>query len=222
MTLPEELFSLRDEGFQRFQVRLIPNIDPQRIIGVRTPALRKIAKQMPEKENYLKALPHDYFEEDQIHALILGEEKNFKKAITEVDAFLPHIDNWATCDQLRPKVFAKHREELLPHIRRWLDSGHVYTIRFGIEMLMYHFLDDAFDPEYPQLVASAKHSDYYVRMMVAWYFATALAKRYDAVLPFITEYHLEKWTHNKAIQKAIESYRITQEQKVFLRQYRIK
>lgn len=222
MTIPEQLFSLRNERYQQFQAKLIPNIDAETIIGVRTPDLRKLARQMPEKQVLLNALPHKYFEENQIHALILNEEKDFDHAVTAVEAFLPYIDNWATCDQLRPKVFAKHREELLPYIRLWLDSGHVYTIRFGIEMLMCHFLDDSFDPEYPELVTSVSHSDYYVRMMVAWYFATALSKQYDAVLPFITGYRLERWTHNKAITKAVESYRITSEQKAYLKQFRMK
>lgn len=222
MILNEQLFSLRDPDYQKFQAKLIPNINSDSIIGVRTPELRKLAKQIGDREGFLKALPHTYFEENQLHAFILNDEKDFEKAIADIEAFLPFIDNWATCDQLRPRVFAKNREALLPYIRRWLDSGHVYTIRFGMEMLMCHYLDDHFDLEYPELVASATHEDYYVRMMAAWYFATALAKQYEAVLPYITEQRLEKWTHNKAIQKAVESFRITQEQKAFLKQYRIK
>lgn len=222
MTLTDQIFSLRDEAYQQFQAKLIPNIDAETIIGVRTPDLRKLARQISDKKSFLNTLPHTYFEENQLQALILNEEKDFLTVIHAVDVFLPYIDNWATCDLLRPKVFAKHREELLPYIRRWLNSGHVYTIRFGIEMLMCHFLYDSFDPEYPELVTSVSHSDYYVRMMVAWYFATALAKQYDAVLPYITGYRLERWTHNKAIQKAVESYRITPEQKAYLKQFRMK
>lgn len=222
MSLTERLFSLQDEQYQKFQAKLIPNLDPDSIIGVRTPELRKLAKQMPDKDVFLSSQPHTYFEENQLHALLLNEEKIFSKVIAGVEVFLPFVDNWATCDQLRPKVFAKNREVLLPHILCWLDSDQVYTIRFAMEMLMCHYLDDDFDSEYPAIVASVTHEDYYVRMMVAWYFATALAKQYDAVLPYITECRLDKWTHNKAIQKAVESYRITLEQKDFLKQYRIK
>lgn len=222
MSLPDQIFSLRDEGYRQFQSRLIPNIASDSIIGVRTPELRKLARQMADKERFLASVPHTYFEENQVHALILNEEKDFQCAVREVEAFLPYVDNWATCDQLRPKVFAKHRQELLPYIRSWLNSGRVYTIRFGIEMLMCHYLDDCFDPEYPEMVASVKYDDYYVRMMIAWYFATALAKQYDAVVPFITEHRLDRWTHNKAIQKALESYRITSQQKSFLKQLRMK
>ena len=222
MILKEHLFSLRDEQYRLFLAKLIPNIAPATILGVRTPELRKLAKQIADKGSFLTALPHKYFEENQIHALILNDEKDFEKAVREVEVFLPYVDNWATCDQLRPKVFSKHREKLLPHIRCWLNSEHVYTIRFGIEMLMCHYLDDHYRPEYPALVASVTHEDYYVRMMAAWYFATALAKQHEAVLPYITEHRLGKWTHNKAIQKAVESYRITPEQKNQLKQYRMK
>lgn len=220
--IAERLFALQDEIYRDFQAKLIPNIDPETIIGVRTPALRQLAKEMGEGETFKKELPHRYFEENQLHSFLLGNGKNFEKAAAEVDAFLPYVDNWATCDQLRPKVFHKHRRELLPFIRRWISSGHVYTIRFGIGMLMTHYLDGDFDPEYPAMAASVRHEDYYVKMMVAWYFATALAKQYDAVLPYITEGRLEQWTHNKAIQKAVESHRITPAQKAFLKQYRIK
>jgi len=222
MILQKTLFSLRDTDYQKFQSKLIPNIDAERIIGVRTPELRKLAKQMTDQDIFLKQLPHTYFEENQLHAFLLNEEKNFGKLISQIEAFLPFVYNWATCDQLRPKVFAKNREVLLSCIRRWLNSDHVYTIRFGMEMLMCHYLDDHFNPEFPAWVASVTHEDYYVRMMVAWYFVTALAKQYDAVLPYITEYRLDKWTHNKAIQKATESFQITPSQKKFLRQFRMK
>lgn len=222
MTHQETLFSLQDRNYQQFQQKLIPNIAPERIIGIRTPELRKLAKQIADREAFLQALPHEYFEEDQLHAFLVSDGKNFDKTIAEVNAFLPYVDNWATCDQMTPKVFKKHRTELLPYIRRWIASGHPYTIRFAIKMLMDHFLDNDFDAEYPAMVAAVRHPDYYVRMMAAWYFATALAKQYDAVLPYITEYRLEKWIHNKTIQKAVESYRITAEQKEFLKKYRIK
>lgn len=218
--LLQRLFSLRDAKYQAFQARLIPNIYPKSIIGVRTPQLRALAKEMDR--SFLCNLPHCYFEENQIHAFMLEREKDFRTAVSDVDEFLPYVDNWASCDQLNPKVFKKHRDELLPHIRCWIGSGHTYTIRFGIKMLMDHFLDDAFHAEYPQMVADIHSEEYYVRMMQAWYFATALAKQYDAVAPYIEHYRLEKWTHNKAIQKVVESYRITPEQKEYLKQFRVK
>lgn len=222
MTIRERLFALQDREYQKFQQKLIPNLAPDRIIGVRTPELRKLAKQISDAEGFKKELPHAYFEEDQLHSFLLAEGKDFNKTVEEVEAFLPYVDNWATCDQLTPKVFKKHHRELLTHIRRWLKSDHPYTVRFAMKMLMDHFLDGDFDSEYPELVASVTSEEYYVRMMQAWYFATALAKQCDAALPFITEHRLEKWTHNKAIQKAVESFRITSEQKEILKQYRIK
>lgn len=216
-----ELLVRQDLKYKAFQEKLIPNIDPGTIIGVRTPELRQLAKEMGEGVAFKRALPHRYFEENQLHAFLLEGVKDFQKAIAEVEDFLPYVDNWATCDQLRPRCFKKHRRELLPHIRRWLDSDHVYTIRFGMGMLMCHYLEESFTPEFPELVASVRHDDYYVKMMAAWYFATALAKQYDAVLAYITGYRLESWTHNKTIQKAVESYRITPEQKEFLKKFRI-
>lgn len=216
------LFGLQDLKYRDMQVRIIPNIDPETIIGVRTPDLRRLAREMEDGEAFRKDLPHRYFEENQMHSFLLERGKDFETTVSEVEAFLPYVDNWATCDQLSPKVFKKHRRELLPHIYRWLESDQPYTIRFGIEMLMVHFLDEDFDPVYPELVANIRHEDYYVKMMVAWYFATALAKQYDAVLPYISGYRLEKWTHNKAVQKSVESYRITPEQKECLKQYKIK
>lgn len=222
MTIREQLFALQDREYQKFQQKLIPNLAPDRIIGVRTPELRRLAKQISDAEGFKKELPHAYFEEDQLHSFLLVEGKDFNKTVEEVEAFLPYVDNWATCDQLTPKVFKKRHRELLTHIRRWLKSDHPYTVRFAMKMLMDHFLDGDFDSEYPELVASVTSEEYYVRMMQAWYFATALAKQCDAALPFITEHRLEKWTHNKAIQKAVESFRITSEQKEILKQYRIK
>lgn len=220
--LQRALFALQDTKYRDMQVRIIPNIDPNTIIGVRTPELRRLAKEMEDGDIFKQALPHQYFEENQVHSFLLERGKDFSATVSDVDKFLPYIDNWATCDQLSPKVFKKHRRELLPHIYRWLQSDHPYSIRYGMEMLMVHYLDEDFDAAYPELVANIRHEDYYVKMMVAWYFATALAKQYDAALPYITEYRLEKWTHNKAIQKAVESYRISPEQKEFLKQYRIK
>lgn len=220
--LQKQLFALQDGKYRVFQQNLIPNIAPEIIIGVRTPELRRIAKEMGTGERFLTELPHAYFEENQIHAFLISGEKDFDRAIRATEAFLPYIDNWATCDQFNPKCFKKHRTALLPYIRKWLISDHVYTIRFGIKMLMDHFLDEDFDPAYPAMVAAVAQEDYYVRMMIAWYFATALAKQYDAVLPYLTERRLPNWTHNKAIRKAVESYRISPEQKAYLKQYRIK
>lgn len=215
------LRSVQDLDYRQMMVRLVPNIDPETILGVRTPELRTIAGQLEDRELFCRTLPHRYFEENQLHSLILSQEREFESAVSKVEDFLPFLDNWATCDQLRPRVFARKPSQLLPHIHRWLVSPHPYTIRFAVEMLMCHYLDDAFDPDYPALVAGVHHSDYYVKMMVAWYFATALAKQYDAVVPYITEKRLETWEHNKAIQKAVESRRIPLERKEFLKKYRI-
>lgn len=216
------LFSLQDESFRTFNSRLIPNIAPETIIGVRTPELRRIAKELDDGDEFLRRLPHHYFEENLIHGFLLERERDFGAAIAGVEEFLPYVDNWAVCDQLNPKVFKKRRQELLPYIRRWIASDQVYTIRFAIGMLMRHFLDENFDPDYLQQVAAVRNEDYYVKMMVAWYFATALAKQYDAALPYIIGKHLQPWTHNKAIQKAVESFRISDDQKALLRQYKIR
>lgn len=217
--IQEQLFSLRDEAYRDFQAKLIPNIDQDSIIGVRTPELRMLAREIGA--DFRRELPHRFFEENQLHAFSLERMTDFDAVIGELEAFLPFVDNWATCDQMNPKVFRKHRQELLPHIRRWICSEHPYTIRFGIKLLMDHYLDDDFDPVYLEL-AAVRYEHYYVRMMVAWYFATALAKQYDAARIWIREYRLDKWVHNKTIQKAVESYRITPEQKAYLKQFRIK
>jgi 3-methyladenine DNA glycosylase AlkD len=216
----EELFKLRDGKYRDFQSRLIPTAAPETIIGVRTPELRRFAKELMKRGNispFLEALPHRYFDENQLHAFLLSELKDYGRCLEEVCRFLPYIDNWATCDQLSPKVFARHRGELIEEIRKWIRSGQTYTVRFGIGMLMQHFLDDGFDPVYPEMTVSIRSDEYYVNMMIAWYFATALAKQYEAVLPFLEEKRLAPWTHNKAIQKALESYRIKPEQKAYLR-----
>ncbi len=223
--IQEKLFALQDTKYREFQSKLMPTVDPDTVIGVRTPQLRKLAKEIAkteEKQLLLQGLPHAYFEENQLHAFVIALEKDFERCLAEVERFLPYIDNWATCDQLSPKVFAKHREELLSRIDVWLESDHVYTIRFGIGMLMQHFLNEDFDVKYAERVAGIRSDEYYVNMMTAWYFATALAKQYDAVLPFIENRKMDVWTHNKAIQKAVESYRITQEQKTYLRSLKIK
>lgn len=222
MTIEEKLFSLRDETYGQFQRKLIPNIPRERIIGVRTPALRALAKELGECPKFLRDLPHRYFEENQLHAFLIAGGTSFSQTVAAVETFLPFVDNWATCDQLRPKVFQKHPDELLPYIRRWLASGETYTVRFAIGMLMQHFLDEDFSPEYPEVVASIQSEAYYVRMEQAWYFATALAKQYEAVAPYIEQNRLDRWTHNKTIQKAVESYRITPKQKAYLKKFRRK
>ncbi len=225
MAIREELFDLQDIEYRDFQSKLIPTADSARMIGVRTPELRKLARQKKgsaEAEAFLAALPHAYFDEDQLHAFLISEEKDFGKCLQRTEAFLPYIDNWATCDQFSPKVFAKHLPELDACIRRWIRDEHPYTVRFGIGMRMRYFLDEQFQPEYLEEAASIDREEYYIRMMIAWYFATALAKQYDAALPYIVQQRLPLWTHNKTIQKAVESYRITPEQKEALRSLRRK
>ena len=220
--LPNILRQNREEAYRQMQVRLIPNIAPDTIIGVRTPVLRGIARELEEKAFFLKNLPHSFFEENQIHCFLLEREKDFPLVISEIERFLPCVDNWATCDQLRPRCFQKNRQALLPYIRKWIASDHPYTIRFGIGMLMVHFLDDDFDEAFLELPAKVRSEDYYVRMMIAWYFATALAKQYEAALPYLTGFRLEKWVHNKAIQKAVESYRVPPDHKQVLAGYRLR
>ena len=217
------LFELQDLKFKEFHQKLIPNIDPERVIGVRTPQLRKLAKTMakePDVEKFLKTLPHRWFEENQLHAFIISGTKDYDTCIAQVERFLPYIDNWATCDQLSPKVFKKNKEDLLCHIKEWLKSDRTYTVRFVAGMLMEHYLDEDFDPVYPEMVAAIESDEYYVNMMRAWYFATALAKQYDAVIPYIEERRLDRWTHNKTIQKCVESYRISPEHKEYLKTMR--
>lgn len=216
----EELFANQDSAYRDFQAKLIPTLENGTMIGVRTPKLRKMAKQYAKHEDissFLDALPHTYFDENQLHAFIISERKDFAQCMAELIRFLPFIDNWATCDQLSPKVFKKHRQELLPYINEWLASDHTYTVRFGIGMLMEHFLDEDFNLRYPETVAGLRSEEYYINMMIAWYFATALAKQYETVLPFLENGRLASWTHNKAIQKAAESLRITPEQKTYLK-----
>ena len=220
--LSDVLFKNQDEAYRQMQVRLLPNIAPDTIIGVRTPVLRGIAKEMEDRYHFLKALPHSCFEENQIHCFLLEREKDFGFVISEIERFLPYVDNWATCDQLRPRCFQKNRKALLPYIRKWIASDEPFTIRFGIGMLMVHFLDDGYDKTLLELPASVDSEEYYVRMMIAWFFATALAKQYADALPYITTHRLDKWTHNKTIQKAIESDRVTPEHKIELVSFRLK
>ena len=218
--LREKLFELEDKEYAEFQRKLIPNVAPETIIGVRTPELRKLAKEaakLPGIEEYMKILPHDYFEEYNLHGFLIEGIRDYDRCIEKLNAFLPYVDNWATCDLVSPKVFKKHLPELLGQIRIWMASKRPYTIRFGMEALMRYFLDDAFRSEYLGLAAAIRSEEYYVNMMTAWFFATALAKQYEATIPYIEEQRLDEWTHNKAIQKAIESYRVSDEQKAYLR-----
>ena len=218
----EDLFSMRDESYRAFQAKLIPDVPYDRIIGIRTPALRAYAKRCPDKDAFLETLPHRYFEENNLHGFLLERISDYEACLSQVERFLPYIDNWATCDQLAPKVFARNLEKLLPCIRRWIASEKTYTVRFGLKMLMTHFLDADFSEEYLTLAASVKSGEYYINMMQAWFFATALAKQYESTLPFLAEKRLSPWVHNKTVQKAVESYRITPEQKDYLRALRIK
>lgn len=218
--IKSKLFELQDLEYKAFHSRLMPTISPETIIGVRTPALRKFAREIAKydvAEDFIEDLPHAFYEENNLHGFLVEGIKDFDQCLAEVDRFLPYVDNWATCDMMRPKVFKKNPKGLLPKIEEWMASGETYTVRYGIGMLMTYFLEDEFDAEYVKKVADVESEEYYVKMMVAWYFATALAKQWDAVLPFIENGTLETWTHNKAIQKAIESYRITPEQKGYLR-----
>lgn len=220
-----ELFRLQDLKYREFQSKLIPGLREDEMIGVRTPALRKYARELSKQEGveeFLKGLPHLYFDENQLQAFLISAIKDYDQCIDAVNAFLPYVNNWATCDQLSPKVFKKHKRELLSQVEMWIESEETYTIRFGIGMLMQHYLDEDFCGDYPRMVSEICSDEYYVNMMVAWYFATALAKQYDEVLPYIETGKLQRWTHNKTIQKAIESYRIRPEQKAYLKSLRIK
>ena len=221
----EELFRQQDLKYRDLQVKIIPNVATGSVIGVRTPELRTYAKELLKREDvgvFLHDLPPRFFDENQLHAFIVSGMKDYESCMEEVERFLPYVDNWATTDQMSPKVFKKNRKDLLKHINTWICSGKTYTVRFAIGMLMSHFLDEDFDLAYPETVAKLRSDEYYINMMIAWYFATALAKQYEAILPFIEEKRLDTWTHNKAIQKSVESYRITPEQKEYLKTLKIK
>lgn len=221
----ERLFALRDSGYRDFHAGLVPNLNKEKIIGVRTPALQKLAKELAKDERaaeLLSVLPHEFYEENNLHAFLIAEIKDFDECAAAVSRFLPYVDNWATCDGLSPKVFAENKAKLPPLIDEWMGSSDVYAVRFGMKMLMTHFLDEDFKPEYLSKVAAVKSGEYYINMMAAWYFATALAKQYAAALPLFEEKRLEPWVHNKAIQKAVESLRVTDEHKVYLKTLKIK
>ena len=220
MNIEKALFNLQDKDYRLIQVKTITNINPDTIIGVRTPELRKLAKELYKSNNYeefINDLPHKYFDENQLHAFIISEIKDYDKCLYEFKKFLPYVDNWATCDQSTPKAFSNNRDKLINEIRKWIRSKETYTIRFGISMLMRNYLDDNFKEEYLELVSKIKSDEYYVNMMIAWYFATALAKQYDSTIKYIENNKLDIWVHNKTIQKAVESYRVTDEHKDYLR-----
>lgn len=219
----DKLFALQDEEYKAFQCKLMPTVDPKKVIGVRTPQLRKLSKELCKEgraEEFMKALPHEYYDENNLHASFIEKITDFERCVEALDRFLPFVDNWATTDMMNPKVLKKEPEKLLLKAYEWLESKDTYTVRYGIGVLMRHFLDERFKREYPERIAKIRSDEYYIKMMVAWYFATALSKQYDAILPFIKERRLDSWTHRKAIQKAIESYRITPEQKEQLRKLR--
>lgn len=218
----DALFARQDRKYQAFSAKLVPNIPADTVIGVRAGDIKQLAKQFAGREDFLSELPHRYLEENHLHAQILNREKDFDKAVSWLEHFLPFVDNWAVCDSLRPKAFDKHVEAMIPHAFRWCESPWTYTMRFGVEMLMTYCLDDFYSDSQAEMVASLRPEDYYGRMMVAWYFATALAKQYDSTLPILASGKLERWTHNKTIQKAVESYRITPEQKEFLKTLKCK
>ena len=218
------LFSKQDIKYRDFQKPLFPGVEEDCFIGVRTPELKKLAKELFGSETankFIETLPHHYFDENQLHAFIISLFKDYQTCLKEVDKFLPFVNNWGTCDQLSPKVFAKHKDELIAPIKKWLKSKHTYTVRFAIGMLMQHYLDESFKEEYMEMVASIKSEEYYINMMIAWYFATALAKQYDSAIRYLEDKKLSRWVHNKTIQKAVESYRIADEQKAYLKNLKI-
>lgn len=231
----QELVELADEEYRQFSGKLTPNVLPERFLGVRIPLLRALAKRLLKTEGervvqFLKDLPHGYYDENNLHGILLSEQKDFQKTIQHLEEFLPFVDNWATCDIMSPQAFKKQRRSKMPegseillcHIRRWMGSDHEYTIRFGIEMLMTHYLGEEFQTEYLEWVTSIRREEYYVKMMIAWFFATALTKQYEHTLPYIEKGVLEYWTHNKAIQKARESRLIPEDRKVYLQSLRRK
>lgn len=220
-----ELFEMQDLTYRDFHAKLMPTIDKETVIGVRTPMLRAYAKKFGKTADavtFLEVLPHKYYEENNLHGLLIEQIKDYPACIAAIERFLPYVDNWATCDMIALRTMKKHLDVFIQEVYRWMASDHPYIVRFGIGMLMRYYLDEQFKPEYPEKVAKIKSDEYYVNMMRAWYFATALAKQYDQILPYLEEKKLDTWTHNKTIQKAVESYRIASEQKCYLRTLRIK
>ncbi len=220
MNITDELFKLQDAEYKNFYSRLMPTLPPEKVIGVRVPQLRKLAKvyaKAQESHAFLKALPHTYYEEDNVHAFVIEQMRDFNAALLETERFLPYIDNWATCDMFLPKVFKTNKEKLIPYVQKWLLSDEAYTVRYGMGILLKLFLDEDFKAEHLKWVADVQSEEYYIRMMQAWYFATALSKQYDSAVVYLIEGRLDLWTHNKTIQKAVESYRIDKETKVYLK-----
>lgn len=221
--LQRRMFELQDLKYRDFHSRLMPGVDKDKIIGIRTPVLKKFAKEYmkePGWKQFLRELPHKYYEEDNLHMILIGSIKDYDTCMAELKNMLPYIDNWATCDFPTPRIFEDHKEDVLKEIDSFLASNYTYTVRYGIGLLMRLFLDDDFRPEYPEKVAAVHSDEYYINMMIAWYFATALAKQWEAVVPYIEEHRLDDWVHRKTIQKAVESYRITDEQKAYLKTFR--
>ena len=222
--LQQHLFGMRDAAYAAFIAKLTPGFPPSHFIGVRVPLLRTIARSFAKEEaasqRFLSHLPHSYYEEDMLHGMLISLVKDYDRCLDLIDRFLPYVDNWAVCDTLSPKVFAKHKAQLLENILRWSSSSHTYTCRFGLRMLMTHFLDDSFSADFLEIPAAIRSEEYYVKMMVAWFFATALAKQWEATLPYLENRQLHPWTYRKTIQKAIESYRIPPERKDYLRTLR--
>ena len=220
MKIYKELQALKEKEYADFQAKLVPTIEPSTILGIRVPKLRALAKSYmrdQECQVFLDSLPHNYYDENMLHAILISEMKDHDKCINRLEAFLPYVDNWAVCDTTAPKVFRRNREKLMKYIEKWSSSKETYTCRFAIEMLMTHFLDDDFREAYLEIPAEIISEEYYVNMMVAWFFATALAKQWDKTISYIEENRLGQWVHNKTIQKARESYRITEEQKEYLK-----
>lgn len=221
--LQKQLFELQDLKYRDFHSKLMPEADKETVIGIRTPVLRKFAKEFAgtsEADAFLRQLPHRYYEENNLHMMLITGIKDYEKCMEEIQRFLPCIDNWATCDYPAPKCFARHKDQVLEEAKRWISSGETYVIRYGIGMLMRLFLDEDFSSEYLEMAAAVQSQEYYVNMMIAWYFATALAKQWDATVPYIEHHKLPDWVHRKTIQKAVESYRITPEQKEYLKGFR--
>ena len=216
-TIRETLCAMGEAEYRDFSAKLMPTVSKDRVIGIRTPILRNYARHLTDYEDFLQDLPHCYFEENQLHAFLIERERDFETCIKRLDAFLPYVDNWATCDGMKPKVLRENLGRLLQHIRRWIASDHIYAVRYGINLLMSYYLDERFDLQHLQTVAEISSEEYYINMMRAWYFATALAKQYEETLAFLKKNTLDVWTHNKTIQKARESFRIPPEQKEFLK-----
>lgn len=225
MEIKKTLFTLRDPEYKAFQEKLMPTVEKARVIGIRTPVLRRFAAELAKKEEaaaFMADLPHFYYEENNLHAFLIEKIGDFEKTVDALERFLPYVDNWATCDSMNPKIFAKNKEKLLPYIKKWLASAHIYEVRFGIVMLMKYYLCEGFLPVYLETVASLVSDEYYIKMAAAWFFAEALIKQYESTLPYLTERRLSPWIHNKTISKACDSFRIPEKQKVYLRSLRIK